>query len=131
PTPTATPASGTTTTNTTPSNSTPPSTGGATAATSLSGTWSANVEFGQTPIPVTFVLQQQGADLTGRIESRFGSSDIGGGSVTGNNFRFATTLDLQGQSVSFNFEGTASGNTMNGTVITPRGQVPFTGTRNP
>ncbi len=134
PAPSATPGAGDTPParpgTTPPTTTTPPaSSDNATTTLNLSGTWSTNVEFGQTPIPITFILQQQRANLSGRIESRFGSADIAGGAVTDNTFRFSTTLELQGQAISFNYEGTVSGDTMNGTVTTPRGQVPFSGTR--
>ncbi|MBC7931145.1 MAG: hypothetical protein H7Z38_11340, partial [Rubrivivax sp.] len=102
------------------------------AAASLSGTWTVNSTLGQQEITSTLVLQQQGERLTGRMENeRFGSSEISDGSATGNGFRFSTTANLGGQSISLTYEGTVSGNEMTGTVTTPRGAIPFTGTRNP
>jgi hypothetical protein len=80
----------------------------------------------------TLTLEQRGDQLTGRIENpRFGSNEISDGSVTGNGFRFSTTANFGGQSISLTYEGTVSGNQMSGTVTTPRGARPFSGTRNP
>ena len=114
---------------TTPSGTASPPSGAAAAV--LSGTWSVNVQAGPQGIPATFVLQQQGGVLTGRVESRFGSGDVADGSASGNSFRFALQLDVEGQTMSFNFEGTVSGNQMSGTVVTPQGTYPFAGTRTP
>lgn len=122
----------------TPGTTPPSGTGGAAAppaagaAASLSGTWTINSTLGAQQITSTLTLQQQGERLTGRLENeRFGSSEISDGSATGNGFRFSTTANLGGQSISLTYEGTVSGNEMTGTVTTPRGSIPFTGTRNP
>jgi imidazolonepropionase-like amidohydrolase len=102
------------------------------AAASLAGTWTLNTSIGPQQITSTLVLEQQGERLTGRVENeRFGTSQISDGSVTGNSFRFSVTADFGGQSMSLSYEGTVSGNQMNGTITTPRGSIPFSGTRNP
>jgi imidazolonepropionase-like amidohydrolase len=124
--PAATPQGGTT----------PPAAGatpsGASSGASLAGTWTLSASFGAQPITSTLVLEQQGSRLSGRVQTeRFGTGEITDGSVTGNSFRFSTTLDLGGQSISISYEGTVNGNQMSGTVNTPHGALPFTGTRNP
>jgi imidazolonepropionase-like amidohydrolase len=118
-----------------PGGTTPPGGGAATASgatASLSGTWTLTQTLGPQEITSTLTLEQQGERLSGRIENpRFGSNEISDGSVTGNTFRFSTTANFGGQSISLTYEGTASGNQMSGTVTTPRGAIPFSGTRNP
>jgi hypothetical protein len=104
----------------------------AAGAASLSGTWTITSSLGPQQITSTLTLQQQGERLTGRLENeRFGTSEISDGSASGNGFRFSATANIGGQSISLAYEGTASGNQMTGTVTTPRGSIPFTGTRNP
>ena len=67
-----------------------------------------------------------------RVENaRSGTTEINEGSVTGNGFRFTTNANIGGQTVTLTYEGTFSGNQMNGTVTTPRGARAFSGTRNP
>jgi imidazolonepropionase-like amidohydrolase len=101
-------------------------------AASLSGTWALTSSFGQQQITSTLVLEQQGDRLSGRVENaRFGTTEISEGSVTGNSFRFTTNATFGGQTVTLTYEGTVSGNQMSGNVTTPRGSIPFTGTRNP
>jgi imidazolonepropionase-like amidohydrolase len=111
--------------------STPPGGVGSSSA-SLSGMWTLTASLGGQPILSTTRLEQQGSRLSGRVETdRFGTGEITDGSVSGNSFRFSTTLDLGGQSISLSYEGTFDGNQMSGTVTTPRGAIPFSGTRTP
>jgi imidazolonepropionase-like amidohydrolase len=101
-------------------------------AASLAGTWTLNTTLGAQEITSTLTLEQQGSRLSGRVETEgFGAGEITDGSVNGASFRFSTTGDFGGQTVSLTFEGTASGNRMSGTVTTPRGALPFSGARNP
>lgn len=113
----------------------PPPGGGtqtpAPAAGALTGTWNITTNAGSQQIPGTFTLQQQAERLTGRVETPFGTADITDGSATGNNFRIAATLNIEGQSTDITFEGTVSGNQMSGTVTSSRGSFPFSGTRTP
>lgn len=105
--------------------------GGGQAAGALSGTWSITTTAGSQTIPGSLMLQQQGTRLTGRVETPFGTADITDGSANGNNFRVSSTLNVEGQSTDLTFEGTVSGNQMNGTVTSSRGSFPFSGTRTP
>jgi imidazolonepropionase-like amidohydrolase len=115
-----------------PPGATPPAAAAsASADANLAGTWATTSSFGQQEINTTLVLEQQGALLTGRVESQFGTSRISEGSVSGGAFRFSTNAEVNGQSMSFTFEGTINGNAISGTITTPRGPIPFTGTRNP
>ncbi|MFL6284660.1 MAG: amidohydrolase family protein [Pyrinomonadaceae bacterium] len=106
--------------------------GGQTSALgALAGTWSITTSAGPRSIPGTLTLQQQGERLSGRVETPFGTADITDGSATGNNFRISTMLNIEGQSTDITFEGTVNGNQMSGTVTSPQGSFPFSGTRNP
>jgi imidazolonepropionase-like amidohydrolase len=101
------------------------------AAGALTGTWNVTTNAGSQQIPGTLTLQHQGDRLTGRVETPFGTADITDGSASGNNFRIATSLNIEGQSTDITFEGTVSGNQMSGTVTSSRGSFPFSGTRTP
>lgn len=101
------------------------------AAPPLTGTWSITTNAGSQDIPGTLTLQQQGERVSGRVETPFGNSDITDGSASGNSFRLATTLSIEGQSTDLTFEGTVSGNRISGNVTSSRGTFPFSGTRTP
>lgn len=105
---------------------------GASSSSGLSGTWALSANLDGRQISSTLTLEQQGSRFSGHISTdSFGSGEITDGSVSGNSFRFSTNLDISGQSVSLSYEGTFNGNQMTGSVHTPRGPLPFTGTRNP
>jgi imidazolonepropionase-like amidohydrolase len=113
-----------------PAAGTQPPSGG--AAASLAGTWTLVSTIGPQESTSTLTLEQQGERLSGHIENpRFGSNEISEGTVNGNSFRFSTTANFGGQSISLSYEGTVNGNQMSGNVTTPRGAIPFSGTRNP
>lgn len=104
----------------------------AAAASNLSGTWAIKTSFQGQQFNSTLTLQQQGDRLSGRLASdQFGGNDISGGSASGNSFRFSTTINFGGEGISLNFEGTTSGKQMSGTITTPGGPIPFSGTRTP
>ncbi|HEX8178328.1 MAG TPA: amidohydrolase family protein, partial [Pyrinomonadaceae bacterium] len=100
------------------------------ASVDLSGTWTINVELGGRPQTATLSLQQQGERLSGTLQGPQGSSEISNGSAGADgSFRFTTVLNFGQQTVELTYTGTVNGNQMNGTVTTPRGAIPFTGTR--
>ena len=101
----------------------------AAAAPDLSGTWSLEVDVGGRTVAATLALQQAGATLSGTLQSEFGTSQLTG-TVRPDGFRFTTPVNI-GQVVDVVFEGTASGNSMQGSANTPTGAASFTGRRTP
>lgn len=125
-------APGTTPNATPPSDSTTPVAtppAASTSTTDLSGTWTISVNTGNDQIPGTLQLQQQGASLSGTLQSALGGAQISSGTVDGSGFRFSATVQVGGQSLDVTFNGTVSGNQMSGTVTTPQGDASFSGTR--
>ena len=100
----------------------------ATPAPDISGTWNFAVETPDQTISGTLNLQQEGTKLTGTIQSQLGTSEISGGSTSGNGFRFTTTVTIN-QTFDVTFEGTVNGNQISGTATAPQGSFPFTGAR--
>lgn len=79
----------------------------------------------------TLTLTQQGNQLTGTMVTELGSTQIRDGRVTQNGFSFAGTVVFGGQSIDFTVQATVTGNTFSGTVDSPQGAIPITGTKNP
>jgi len=100
----------------------------ATPAPDISGTWNFAVETPDQNISGTLKLQQEGTKLTGTIQSQLGTSEISGGSTSGNGFRFTTIVTID-QTFDVTFEGTINGNQISGTATAPQGSFPFTGAR--
>ncbi len=110
-----------------------PSTGTATPnVAQVAGTWSVTVEAPGQSVPTTITFQQQGSKLTGSMSATgIGGSDIRNGEATVDGFRFEATVNFGGQSIDLSFSGKVTGNQVSGTVTTPQGAVPFSGTKNP
>jgi hypothetical protein len=130
---TPTPTPPRTTTTPTPSSAqpgTPPTTANmAAAASDLSGTWAITYDIGGQSVPGTLTLRQQGNTLTGTIQSSFGTSEIGNGSVGADGFRFTTTETVEGRAVEVTITGTANGKELRGAASSQIGSMTFTGTK--
>ena len=96
----------------------------------LSGTYSVEFTVGPRTIPATLTFRHEGGALTGTMQSEFGTSEIVGGSVSGTNFTFMTTVNI-GEPTEVNISGTVSGSDISGTANTPNGIATFAGRRIP
>ncbi len=113
------------------------------SAQTLSGTWEIESQGRRGAQTMTLSLVQDGAELTGTVTLAMGGRRGGGGggagareiviedgSVEGNAFGFAITLEFAGNSVTQSFSGTFEGDSMEGTIEGGRGGGrPFTGRR--
>ena len=103
-----------------------------TAATAnYSGTWSVNIEIPGQPLSGTMNFTQQGDKLTGTVATPLGTSEIKNGKVTAGGVSFDQTVTFGGQTFNVSYSGKVSGNQISGTVSTPQGAIPFSGTKNP
>ena len=111
-----------------------PTTSGGEAPKTLQvgGTWNITIEAPGQPLAVTLTLNQQGDKITGNMQSQLlGTTDIKNGAVTAGGFSFDSTVNFQGQSLELSFSGKVTGNQVSGSVSTPMGAVPFSGTKIP
>lgn len=105
--------------------------GGGPSRTSVSGTWSVNVNLGQGDRAVTLSLQQEGDRLNGSISGSLGTGEISNASVTtAGEVRFTAALNVEGQTREATFSGRLANNEIRGSV-TIVGSTPgtFTATR--
>lgn len=79
----------------------------------------------------TLVLVQQAAVITGSLTTQLGTATVRDGKVTAEGFNFASTVEIGGASMEIHVQGKVTGNQISGTIDTPQGVVPFTGTKNP
>ncbi len=102
------------------------------SAPDLSGTWTLNIAIGAREVPGTLTIRQEGTNLSGTIQSSFGTSELSNGSAGADGFRFTTRANFEGRIVEISVTGTVSGNEMRGTVSSVElGSTSFTGTRPP
>jgi ribosomal protein S3 len=62
---------------------------------------------------------------------QLGNSEIKNGIVTTGGMSFDATVNFGGQSIDLSVSGKIEGNKISGSVSTPMGAVPFSGTKNP
>jgi hypothetical protein len=65
------------------------------------------------------------------MQSQLGTTPIKDGKVTAEGFSFSATVGFGGSTVEAFVKGSVSGNNISGTIESPQGVMPFTGTRNP
>jgi len=108
----------------------------------LTGTWEISWETQRGATTSTFTFTQTENAFTGVAQMMMGGRPGGGGGgggtreveitdgkIDGNNITFSMAMGMGERSMTFTFTGTVTGDTMEGTMSTARGENPFTGTR--
>ncbi|MGI9056522.1 MAG: M16 family metallopeptidase [Pyrinomonadaceae bacterium] len=85
----------------------------------VSGDWSLTLDFQGQQFPVSLILNQDGENVSGNMESMLGAGEISGGKVVGNKFSAVASTDFQGQQLELNLTGKVDGDSMIGTVNAP------------
>ena len=94
------------------------------------GKWTVKLEFqGQSREIVYEFTQAEDGSLSGTATSPRGSGELADVAWDGETLTFARNLERQGQQFSINYSATVDGDTMDGTMTTPRGERPFKGER--
>ena len=97
----------------------------------VGGNYSIVIEVPGQQLTGTMALTQQAGVITGSLQTQLGTSPIKDGKVTADGFSFAATVEFGGTQVEILVKGTVTGDRVSGTIDSPQGTVPFTGTRNP
>jgi hypothetical protein len=112
------------------------------AQVDITGTWEISWETQRGATTSTFTFAQEGNAFTGVAQMAMRGPPGGGGGgagtreieitdgkVEGNTVTFSMAMGMGERSMSFTFTGTVTGDTMEGTMTTARGENPFTGKR--
>ena len=111
------------------------------AQVDLTGTWEISWETQRGATTTTFTFAQEENAFTGMAQMMMGGRPGGGGGggtreveitdgkIDGNNVTFNMAMGMGERSMTFTFTGTVTGDTMEGTMTTARGENPFTGKR--
>lgn len=105
--------------------------GSATAVASVAGTYNISIQAPGQTLSGTLSLTQQGASLTGTMTTELGTSQITDGRVTSTGLSFGGSVVFGGQQIGYTVMATVTGNQLSGSVETPQGSVPITGTKTP
>ena len=101
------------------------------ALPNVAGAYAVTIQAPGQTLTGTLTLIQQGAQLTGTLVTQLGTSQLKEGRVTNAGISFGGNVVFGGQTVDFTVQATVTGNQLNGTIDTPQGGIPITGTRNP
>ena len=114
----------------TPSSAQRPPAGGA-ALPVVGGNYAITIDVPGQQLTGTLAMTQQGAVLTGSLQTQMGASPIREGKVTPEGFTFSTTVEFGGAQTAIIVKGTVTGNEIKGTIDAPQGTMSFSGKRNP
>ena len=101
------------------------------AIATVGGSYNISIAVPGQPLSGTLNLIQQGAILTGDMQTQAGTSVIKDGKVTAEGFTFSSTVEFGGSTVEITVNGKVSGTSISGTIESPQGAAPFTGTKIP
>jgi imidazolonepropionase-like amidohydrolase len=97
----------------------------------VGGNFAITIEVPGQQLTGTLALIQQAAVVSGSLTTQLGTTPIKDGKVTAEGFSFAATVEFGGSTIEIFVKGTVTGNQLSGTIDSPQGTVPFSGTRNP
>ncbi|HKX82602.1 MAG TPA: amidohydrolase family protein, partial [Pyrinomonadaceae bacterium] len=97
----------------------------------VGGNFTINIDIPGQPMQGTLVLVQQSAVITGTLTTQLGTTNVRNGKVSADGFTFASTVEVGGASMEINVTGKVTGNQISGTIDSPQGAFPFSGTKNP
>jgi hypothetical protein len=95
----------------------------------IAGKWESTRETQRGVMTTTFTFEVDGTKLTGTVGSQRGDSDISDGTIEGNRISFKMVLTMGDRTIEMVYSGTVEGDTITGTMQTPRGEQPWTAKR--
>jgi imidazolonepropionase-like amidohydrolase len=98
---------------------------------SVGGSYAITIDIPGQTLTGTLNLVQQGAILTGEMVTPLGTTPLKDGKVTAEGFTFSGSVEYGGSVIEIVVKGSVSGNNVSGSIDSPQGVVPFSGTRNP
>lgn len=101
------------------------------AAAMVGGSYHITIEVPDQSLNGTLTIIQQGTSITGTLTTDLGAAPIRDGRVSADGFTFAATVPYGGASIEISVRGSVNGNQISGTIDSPQGSVPFSGTKNP
>ena len=84
------------------------------AQTNINGDWEVTITSPQGPNTSSVSFKEAGGKVSGTFRSPMGELAFDGGTLTGNDLKFAFSIDIQGQSLLISMDGKVDGNSMSG-----------------
>jgi hypothetical protein len=98
-------------------------------AVDVSGVWELTSQTPRGTVTRKLTLKQDGESLTGNLESPMGTVAIQDGSVKGKQISFKVLRTRGERSREITYSGTVEGDTVRGTIKSPRGDIEWTAKR--
>ncbi len=96
---------------------------------SVAGTYKLTINTPMGTRTPTLILKEEGGTVSGAFAGQMGTTEFSGGTADGNNVKFDVNISAMGREMTLSFDGTIEGDSIGGSVNTPRGASEFTGTR--
>ena len=94
----------------------------------VQGTWKVSFEMQGQPVEVTLEIKDaEGGGLTGTWTGPRGSDTLQDVKWDGTELTFSRTVDRQGQQFTIQHTAKISGDTLEGKMVLPQREIPFTG----
>jgi dipeptidyl aminopeptidase/acylaminoacyl peptidase len=100
------------------------------AAVDVSGKWTMIADAPGQSVEMLMELKQTDDTFNGTLSSAIGGGTVESGKISGNSVQGTAKVNVQGQPIDVQIEGTVEGDTMKGTLNSPFGLIPFTATKN-
>jgi hypothetical protein len=98
----------------------------AASAADVNGNWALTVESPRGTQNPTMALTQKGEEVTGTYKGARGEMPVKG-TLKGNDLKLSYTVEMQGQSMTINYEGVVAGDNITGKVVMGQmGEAKFT-----
>ncbi|PYS90568.1 MAG: hypothetical protein DMF62_04475 [Acidobacteria bacterium] len=101
------------------------------AVANVAGTYNITIDVPGQVVSGTLVLTQQGDVINGTMTTQLGVTQIRNGRAFPDGFAFAAAVEFGGATIDIAVKATVTGNILNGTIDSPQGAVPITGTKLP
>ena len=98
-------------------------------AEEFAGEWTLTLDTPRGVRHPTLAISKDGNEYSGVYTGRMGPLNIEAIETDGNAFSFPLQITIPIGTIDVHYSGTVEGNAMTGVVSNPRGEVPFTGTR--
>jgi imidazolonepropionase-like amidohydrolase len=97
----------------------------------VAGTYNISIDVPGQVVSGTLVLTQQGDVINGTMTTQLGVTQIRNGRAFPDGFAFAAAVEFGGATIDIAVKATVTGNILSGTIDSPQGAVPITGTKLP
>lgn len=99
------------------------------AEVDVTGSWTLTAEVPGQTVELLMDLKQEGGDFNGSITSSVADGTLEKGKVSGKNVKGTARLNVNGQLMDVEMDGTVDGDAMKGTLNSPFGLIPFSAKR--